>query len=406
MVKDALGRDTGQGGWADGVSEDGGQPPTSTTWSAGTSSPTPTTPLDVNGHGTNVAGVIGAMGNNATGVTGINWQSSLMAITALDVHGAGTASWLIGALQYARLHGAKIINNSWGNVGNWPNLLTEIQAEQQAGEIFVAAAGNGGQNIDVTPNYPSSFAVDNIVSVAATDANDKLATFSNYGPNTVALAAPGVSIVSTYAGKSYNMTTGTSMATPMAAGVLALVWGEHPTWTYKQVISQVLGTVDKLPSLEGKVLSGGRLNAAAAVGASAAPYVTSSTLTGAAGTISTIRVTFDKPVLVNEFSPADIFFNDAAGARVAARSVRVVAGSNNTAFDVVLPTQTATGIYGLKIGPEVFDHRLAQDGRLPDDVLNSATRRRRHCRPRFPPALRTSLPACCGVRRGRSRRSG
>src|SRR5439155_2141838 len=138
--------------------------------------------------------------------------------------------------------------------------------EQQAGEIFVAVAGNGSKNIDTVPNYPSSFDVDNIVSVAASDPNDNLANFSNYGPNTVALAAPGVSIVSTYPGKSYNQTTGTSMAAPQVSGVLALVWGQHPDWSYRQVIDQVLGTVDKLPSLQGKVSSGGRLNAAAAVG--------------------------------------------------------------------------------------------------------------------------------------------
>jgi subtilisin family serine protease len=358
MVLDAQGNDTGQGGWAyPGNTQDGdtAHPNDFVGWNFVTNT---NDPLDTNGHGTNVAGVIGAMGNNGTGVAGINWQTSMMAITALDNHGSGTASWLIAALQYARMHGAKIINNSWGNVGNWPAMLNEIKAEQQAGEIFVAAAGNGAGNIDTTPFYPPSFGVDNIVAVAATDAKDQLANFSNYGPNTVALAAPGVSILSTYAGKSYNITTGTSMSAPMASGVLALVWGEHPSWTYKQVINQVLSTVDKLPSLAGKVSSGGRLDAAAAVGATTTPdrpAITSWVLLGSPGTISTIRVTFNKPVIVSEFSAADIFFTDAAGNPVAAQSVTVVGGTGNTVFDIVLPTQTATGLYHLKIGPEVFD---------------------------------------------------
>jgi subtilisin family serine protease/subtilisin-like proprotein convertase family protein len=377
MIQDAQGNDTGLGGWAyPGNTQDGdtAHPNDFIGWNfvANTNDP-----LDDHGHGTNMAGVIGAIGNNGTGVAGIAWQSSLMAIKALDSHGNGTASWLIGALQYARLHGAKILNNSWGDVGNWPNMLAEINAEQQAGEIFVSAAGNGARNIDLVPEYPSSFPVDNIVAVAATDANDNLANFSNYGPNTVALAAPGVGIVSTYPGKSYNQTTGTSVAAPMVSGVLALVWGQHPDWSYRQVIDQVLSTVDKLPSLQGKVSSGGRLDAAAAVGASTnpssppptpvppppvpppmpagAPFITGSALLGGPNMIVAFRVTFSKPVDPGSFSPDDVFFYDPSGRQIAARSVTLVAGSNNTVFDIVLPAQTAAGVYSLKIGPEVFD---------------------------------------------------
>src|SRR5262249_20001545 len=194
MVLDDQGKDTGMGGWAyPGNTQDGdtAHPNDFVGWNfvANTNDP-----LDDHGHGTNMAGVIGAIGNNGAGVAGIPWQASLMAIKALRSPGHRPASWLISALQYARLHGAKILNNSWGDVGNWPNMLAEINAEQQAGEIFVAAAGNGARNIDLVPQYPSSFPVDNIVAVAATDANDNLANFSNYGPNTVALAAPGVGI--------------------------------------------------------------------------------------------------------------------------------------------------------------------------------------------------------------------
>jgi subtilisin family serine protease/subtilisin-like proprotein convertase family protein len=370
MTLNAQGQDTGLGGWAyAGNTQDGdtAHPNDFIGWNFVNNT---NDPMDDNGHGTNVAGVIGAMGNNGVGVTGINWQTSLMAIKALDVHGSGTAANLIAAVQYATKHGAKIINASWAVDGNWPNLQKAIGAAQQAGEIFVDAAGNGATNLDNTPSYPSSFKLPNMVSVAATDDNDNLASFSNYGPNTVALGAPGVSIVSTYPGKSYNMNTGTSMATPEVSGVLALVWGEHLDWNYQQVINQVLSTADKLPSLAGKTITGGRLDAAAAVGwnagssgqptptpppVSGPPSITKSALLGASNTISTIQVTFNKPVQAGSFSPADVFFYNPGGQQITAQSVTVVAGSNDTVFNIVVPTQTANGVYSLTIGPEVFD---------------------------------------------------
>src|SRR5262249_41037825 len=164
-------------------------------------------------------------------------------------------------LHYAVSKGAKITNNSWTGQGDQGSLEQGISEARAAGTIVVAAAGNEGSNNDVTPVYPAGYTLDNVVSVAATDRNDNLASFSNYGPHTVTLGAPGVEILSTIPGNKYGFNSGTSMATPHVTGVLALVWSEHPDWTYRQVINQVTNTVDRLPSLIGKTETGGRVDA-------------------------------------------------------------------------------------------------------------------------------------------------
>jgi subtilisin family serine protease len=227
-------------------------------------------PMDDNNHGTHVAGIIGAVGNNGVGVTGINWNVKIMAVKFLDANGSGTTSDAILALNYAVANGAVISNNSYGGDPFNQSLFDAIQNARNAGHIYVAAAGNGnflgiGQDNDSTPFYPANYNLDNVVSVAATDSNDNLASFSNYGRTTVDLAAPGVSILSTTRNNTYMSLSGTSMATPHVTGVLALVRGEHPDWSYSQVISQVLSTTDPIPALQGKTVTGGRLNAWRAV---------------------------------------------------------------------------------------------------------------------------------------------
>ena len=136
-----------------------------------------------------------------------------------------------------------------------------IQAAGNAGILFVAAAGNSGTNNDVTPQYPANAGLANVVSVAASDSNDQLASFSDYGANTVNLAAPGVDIYSTLPGGKYGYLSGTSMAAPEVAGVAALAWAADPNATVAQVRSALLQGVDKIPALAGKVSSGGRLDA-------------------------------------------------------------------------------------------------------------------------------------------------
>jgi subtilisin family serine protease len=227
-------------------------------------------PMDDHNHGTHVAGILGAVGNNGVGVTGINWRVRIMALKFLDAQGSGSTSDAILALNYAVANGARISNNSWGGDPFSQALFDAIRNARDAGHIFVTAAGNGnifgiGQNNDSTPFYPAGYNLNNIIAVAATDHRDNLATFSNYGATTVDLAAPGVSILSTTRNNTYTRLDGTSMAAPHVAGVVALVWDLHPTWTYTQVINHVLSTVDPVSALQGKTVTGGRLNAARAV---------------------------------------------------------------------------------------------------------------------------------------------
>ena len=228
-------------------------------------------PFDDQGHGTHVAGTIGAVGGNSVGIAGINWDVQLMALKFLGADGSGSQSDAIEAILYAVNNGAQIINASWGGDPFSQALFDALATARDAGVIFVTAAGNGdffgnGINNDATPFYPANYNLDNIISVAATDHTDNLATFSNYGATTVDLAAPGVNILSTLPGGGYGLNSGTSMATPHVAGVVALVRDLHPEWTYDQVVQQVLATVDPLAQLAGLVSTGGRLNAAAAVG--------------------------------------------------------------------------------------------------------------------------------------------
>ena len=234
-------------------------------------------PMDDNNHGTHVAGTIAAVGNNGIGVTGINWHAQIMALKFLNAQGSGDTDDAIEALNYAVANGATVSNNSWGFSGGFSQALYDaIRAARDANHVFVAAAGNGnflgiGINNDATPFWPASYDLENIVSVAAVDRNDAKPLFSNYGATTVDLAAPGVDILSTYRNNSYGYSTGTSMASPHVAGVIALVRDQHPDWSYAQAINQVLQTVDPISAMEGITTTGGRLNAAAAVGVEVVP---------------------------------------------------------------------------------------------------------------------------------------
>ncbi len=229
-------------------------------------------PMDDQGHGTHVAGTIGAVGDNGIGVVGVNWNANIMAVKFLDASGSGTNADAVRAINYATQMGARVSNSSWG--GNEPfsqALYDAIDNARQAGQVFVAGAGNGnfigwGQNNDQNPFYPASYDLDNIISVAATDHQEEKAIFSNYGASTVDLAAPGVDILSTRPNNTYERLSGTSMATPHVAGVAALILDQHPDWTYSQVITQIFGTVDPVAAMNGISVTGGRLNAASALG--------------------------------------------------------------------------------------------------------------------------------------------
>ena len=225
------------------------------------------TPGDDHGHGTHVAGTIGAAGNNGKGVVGVAWRVQLMACKFLDSSGSGWNSDAITCIDYARAHGASIISASWGGGSFSQALYDAIARAQQDGILFIAAAGNNSINTDDYPFYPADYELGNIVSVAATTRQDGLAYFSNFGSSSVDLGAPGLEIISTWLGDGgYNTISGTSMATPHVSGVFALMKARFPTENYLQLMNRVFKTVDPIPALAGICRTGGRVNLFRALG--------------------------------------------------------------------------------------------------------------------------------------------
>ncbi len=228
-------------------------------------------PMDDNGHGTHVAGTIGAVGGNGIGIVGVNWQVSIMALKFLSGSGSGSTSGAIGAINYAtrmkRDFGVNVVatNNSWGGGGFSAALRDAIAAGGRENILFVAAAGNEGTNNDATPHYPSNYTDAAVISVAASDRANRLASFSNVGATSVDLAAPGVSITSTLPGNRYGSYSGTSMAAPHVAGVVGLLAAANPTATAAEIRRAILGTTTPVGAFAGRMVTGGLLNAAAAV---------------------------------------------------------------------------------------------------------------------------------------------
>jgi serine protease len=337
-------------------------------------------PMDDHFHGTHVAGTIGAVGDNGIGIAGINWRVKLMALKFLDASGGGYTSDAIAALNYAVANGAKVSNNSWGGGDFSQAFLTALRNAAARGHIFVAAAGNDSSDNDTYPFYPANYNVENVVSVAATDGADKLAWFSNYGRRTVDLAAPGVGILSTLPTRQtpamrdaglpteYGTLSGTSMATPHVAGVIALVQGLHPDWSVSQVVQQVLATTDAVPGAA-RTISGGRLNAAGAVGNpppdDRPPRVISSDPPGnVTGTVDRVQILFSEPIDVATFTLDDIVSFTGPSGPIAVQSVAPVAGSSRQ-FEIRFAPQTEEGTYTLVIGPQISDlagNLLDQDG--------------------------------------------
>ncbi len=227
-------------------------------------------PFDDHRHGTHVAGTIGARANNGIGVAGVNWNVRLMALKFLSAGGSGTTADAIECINYAvslRQRGVniRVLSNSWGGGGFSQALLDAINAADGAGMLFVAAAGNSGVNADTYPHYPSSYDAPNLVSVASTTNTDGMSSFSNYGAASVDLGAPGSSILSTTPNNTYSSFSGTSMATPHVSGVAALLLAANDTLTVDALKKVLLDGTDPIASLQGKCVSGGRLNASRAL---------------------------------------------------------------------------------------------------------------------------------------------
>ena len=228
-------------------------------------------PMDDNGHGTHVAGIIGAEGDNGEGIAGINWNVQIMPLKFLGRGGFGSTKNAIEAINYAidrKKNGVnlRVINASWGSTQRSKALEDAIRAAGDAGILFVAAAGNSSTDNDRRAHFPSNYDLPNVVSVAALDRNDLLATFSNYGAKTVHVAAPGREITSTWLKDEYREASGTSMAAPQVSGVAALILANEPNLSMSKVRERLMKSVDPIDTLLGKIVVGGRLNAAKAVG--------------------------------------------------------------------------------------------------------------------------------------------
>ncbi len=259
-------------------------------------------PKDDNGHGTHVAGIIGAVGNNGKGVAGLNWSVSMMAVKSHNAGGNGTSASVVKAFQYVTMMkkrgvNIRVTNSSWGGApeaAHYDQALKDaIDAAGNADILNVCAAGNSASDNDAAPFYPASYDSPSVIAVAASDSSDNRATFSSYGAKSVQLAAPGAGILSTYLGaSSYRLLSGTSMATPHVAGAAALLAAYNPSLSAASLKATLINNADQLPQWAGKVASGGRLNIARALrnptvcAFSLSPVIQTLTPDGGSGNVS------------------------------------------------------------------------------------------------------------------------
>ncbi len=222
-------------------------------------------PADDNHHGTHVAGTIGALGNNAIGVVGVNWLVSMVPLKFLDSTGSGYISDALAALDYATKMKFFATNNSWGGGGYSDLMALAIGRANGANSLFIAAAGNEQNDNDANASYPASYIYPNVVAVAAVDINGNMPWFSNYGARTVAVAAPGVDILSSTPGNNYEKMSGTSMACPHVTGTLALLKAKFPSATGIELIARLMDNSTPRSSLTNRVRSGAVINAYAAM---------------------------------------------------------------------------------------------------------------------------------------------
>ncbi|MDZ4662361.1 MAG: S8 family peptidase [Pseudomonadota bacterium] len=217
-------------------------------------------PLDDHGHGSHCAGTIGARGNDGHGMAGINWQVKIMPVKFLSKDGSGTLAGALEAIKYAVDNGAKVLSNSWGGGEKSQALEDVIKYSHEKGVLFVASAGNDGEDSDRYPHYPSGYQVPNVISVAALNNKGQVPEWSNFGKETVHLAAPGENILS-IANGGYQSWSGTSMAAPFVSGVAALSLSMNPNMTGMQIKEKILSSVKKIDAIKNKVITGGIVDA-------------------------------------------------------------------------------------------------------------------------------------------------
>ncbi|HLQ46428.1 MAG TPA: S8 family serine peptidase, partial [Planctomycetaceae bacterium] len=321
-------------------------------------------------HATHVAGTIGAVGNNGVGVVGVNWQVRLMSLRFIDqATNNGSTADAIRAYNYAKqmrdlyvssggASGANIraLNASYGGGGFSKAEQDALTALGSSGILFAAAAGNNARNTDTAPNYPSGYNLTNMISVAATDSNDNLAGFSNFGVRSVLMGAPGVSILSTTPNNTYSIFSGTSMATPHVVGAAALVCAANPNVNVNQLHALLAFNGDVIPALQGATLTGRRLNVFKSIQALNEGDVTSP------GTVGNFRVTSQTGRTVNlawnasgddgaagQASLYDISFTDQfAGAVIPLTTIAPAASGSPQTVTVNLPYRHTSGFIKLR----------------------------------------------------------
>lgn len=222
-------------------------------------------PIDQHGHGTHVSGIIGAIADPVTGVSGVAHHVSIMPVKYYSDANPGSVNLknTVKAINYAVDHGARIINYSGGGPEFSEEEYLAIKRAEARGILFVSAAGNEHQNTDKSENYyyPSAYRLSNIISVAATDIHNKLLASSNWGKKTVDVAAPGENIYSTLPNGRYGYMSGTSQATAFVTGMAALLLSQNPSLKPHQIKEIIVSSVDKFSQLSDKIASGGRVNA-------------------------------------------------------------------------------------------------------------------------------------------------
>jgi subtilisin family serine protease len=217
-------------------------------------------PMDGGGHGTHCAGVIGAS-HNGQGTVGVMANVKIVGIKFLDDEGSGDEINAIKAIDYAIKRKVHVMSNSWGGEDRVQALEDAIVAANEAGIVFLAASGNDAADNDKVKSFPANYDSPNLISVGSFDAWGEISDFSNYGLNSVHVLAPGTDILSTYPGGKYKTMSGTSMATPHAAGIVGLLLSKEPKLTPAQVRERLVETALKSVSLSERTLSGGRMDA-------------------------------------------------------------------------------------------------------------------------------------------------